>query len=128
MIKVIMKHPIEEYNQKQAETLAALPENQREWMARMFRIGNATYCYYNRVKDLSAYSNELLQVYFEEYLEGLEHEGLHKAEIKGGIEKAKKGFPFMRYVLERHDIGMDEFLKMNLSQEDYDFHKEHAKP
>ncbi|WP_420151258.1 hypothetical protein [Spirosoma sp.] len=99
-----MRHPIEKYNQQQTEALAALPESQREWMARMFRIGNATYCYYNRAKDLAVFGNteyttetsvdladwleqqidpqtenrssrELLQVYFEEYLEGLPNEG-----------------------------------------------------
>jgi hypothetical protein len=148
-----MRHPIEKYNVQQAEVLASLPEGQRDYMARMFRIGNATYCYYNRVKELSVFgqsdtqtvasnedlldwlerqltpqsesrsARELLQIYFEEYLEGLPHDGLRRAEKAGGLEKAKRSFPFRRYVLERHDIGMDEFLRMNLSTEDYAFHQ-----
>lgn len=36
-----MRHPIEEYDVHQAEVLASLPEGQREWMTRMFRIGRA---------------------------------------------------------------------------------------
>lgn len=157
-----MRHPIEKYNVQQAEVLTLLPEGQRDYMARMFRIGNATYCYYNRVNELAVFgqtdnqldsepiasnedllewlerqlapqsesrsARELLQVYFEEYLEGLPHEGLRRAEKAGGLEKAKRSFPFRRYVLERHDIGMDEFLRMNLSAEDYAFHVECGKP
>ena len=156
-----MRHPIEKYNQNQAEVLASLPEEKREWMARMFRIGNATYCYYNRAKELAVFgqangkldsepiasgedlldwlerqlahqsesrsARELLQIYFDEYVEGLQHEGLRRTMIWEGLDKAKNSFPFRRYVLERHDIGMDEFLRMNLSAEDYAYHVECGK-
>ncbi len=152
-----MRHPIEKYNVQQAEVLASLPEGQREWMARMFRIGNATYCYHNKVKDLPVFdqsadsepvasgedleewlerqlapqlesrsARELLQIYFEEYLEGLPRDGLRRAEKAGGLDKAKRSFPFRRYVLERHDIGMDEYLRIHLSAEDYAFHRSNA--
>ncbi|MBN8820867.1 MAG: hypothetical protein J0I82_02495 [Spirosoma sp.] len=153
-----MRHPIEKYNQQQEATLASLPEAEREWTARMFRIGNATYSYYNKVKELTVFeqpdnqsvassedlldwlerqlagqaesrsARELLQIYFEEYLDGLPHEGLRRAEQAGGLDKAKKSFPFRRYVLERHDIGMDEFLRMNLSAEDYTFYLASSNP
>ena len=149
-----MRHPIEKYNQHQADVLASLPDEQREWMARMFRIGNATYCYHNRVKDLAVFdtgqpdtaqdllewleplinlstksrsARELLGVYFEEYLAGLPHEGLRRAEEERGLDEAKRSFPFRRYVLERHDMGMDEFMRLNLSQEDYAFYVESSK-
>lgn len=66
-------------------------------MARMFRIGNAVYCYYNQAKDLTVFDSdqegpaydllhwleqqvgpetsnrttqEMLQIYWDEYLEG----------------------------------------------------------
>lgn len=157
-----MRHPLEEYNQRQAEALAQMPEHMRGYMARMFRIGNASYCYYNRAKELTVFgqangqlesepiassedlldwlerqvtgqsesrsARELLQIYFEEYLEGLPHDGLRRAEKASGLDKAKNSFPFRRYVLERHDIGMDEFLRMNLNAEDYAFHVECGKP
>jgi hypothetical protein len=157
-----MRHPIEKYNERQAEVLASLPEGQRDYMARMFRIGNATYCYYNRAKELTVFDStdqqaapaedliewleqqlnytsdrskvesgsarELLEVYWEEYLEGLTHDGLRRAEKEAGLDKGKSSFAFRRYVLERHDIGMDEFLRMNLSAEDYAFHVECGKP
>lgn len=157
-----MRHPIEKYNQNQAEVLASLPDDQRAWMARMFRIGNATYCYYNRAKELAVFDShnqpeepandllewleqqvnratgtperdrsrtenrsarELLQVYFEEYLEGLAHDGLRRAEREGGLDKAKTSLSFRRYVLERHDMGMDDYLRQHLSEEDYAFYQ-----
>ena len=37
-----MTHPIDKYNWQQADTLATLPADQRDYMARMFRIGNTT--------------------------------------------------------------------------------------
>lgn len=141
------------YNERQAEALASLPEEKREWMARLFRIGNATYCYYNRAKDLTVFDagdqpaelagdllewlehqlslksesrsvRELLAVYFEEYLAGLAHDRLRRAEQAAGLDKAKTSYPFRRYVLERHDIGMDEYLRQHLSGEDYAYHVE----
>lgn len=151
-----MRHPIEKYNTQQATALADMPEGMRDYMARMFRIGNATYCYYNRVKELAVFgqpgselntetvasaedlldwleqqlaprnesrsARELLAIYFEEYLAGLSHDGLRRAERARGLDEAKRSLPFRRYVLERHDMGMDEFLRMNLSAEDYAFH------
>jgi hypothetical protein len=51
-----MRHPIEEYNERQAAMLAELPENQRDYMARMFRTGNASYRYYQRADDLAVFT------------------------------------------------------------------------
>ena len=157
-----MRHPIEKYNQNQADVLAGLPDEQREWMARLFRIGNASYCYYNRVNELSVFGQtqstltietvdtaedlldwlerqlvqqnnggsgrELLAVYFEEYIAGLPSDSIRHAERARGLDDARRGFPFRRYVLERHDMGMDEYLRLHLSAEDYAFHKECGKP
>ena len=154
-----MRHPIEKYNQQQVATLAELPESQRDYMARMFRIGNASYRYYQRANELAVFNKqadfaqedsidsiddlvawlkqqaaesrsarELLEIYFEEYLAGLPHEGLRRTMQQEGIDKAKRSISFLRYLLERHDMGMDEFMRQNLSAEDYAFHLECRKP
>lgn len=76
-----MRHPIEKYNRQQAETLASLPEGQREYMARMFRIGNTIYCYYNRVKDLSVFDTvDQNTAPAEDLLEWLERQLSKKSE------------------------------------------------
>lgn len=66
-----MRHPIEEYNERQANLLASLPNEDRQYMARMFRIGNAVYCYYNRAKDLAVFGHRP-QEPAEDLLEWLE--------------------------------------------------------
>lgn len=130
-----MRHPSEKHNQSQAELLAMLPEAQREPMARLFRIGNASYVYHSRAAQLEAWaadesnlSTELLTIYFEEYLTGLPDEGIRSAERARGIDEVKRSLPFRRYLLERHDVGYDEFLQNNLSPEDYAYHLECGKP
>ncbi len=166
-----MRHPIEKYNQQQAAMLAELPESERAYMARFFRIGNATYRYYQRARELAVFTRtvdadvaapsdsvaalvawlkqqieqandpegtrlavesrsarELLTVYFEEFLAGLPHEGLRRRMKEEGIDQATRSIPFLRYLLERHDIGMDDYLRQHLSEEDYAFHLENGKP
>lgn len=156
-----MQHPIEKYNQRQAEMLATLPEGEREFWARQHRIGNAAYSYqyqFNHVAGLSndqasklpsvgppedllewleqqlsvrqesRSANELLTIYFEEYLEGLPNDRVREGERTRGLEEAKRSWPFRRYVLERNDFGMDEFMRLNLSVDDYAYYKWSGEP
>lgn len=152
-----MRHPIEKYNQIQAERLADFPPEERAFQARQFRISNAAYAYqhqFNEVaglgKDISTElpgvgphggliewlekrvssrqenrsATELIQLYFEEYLEGLPSDRVRAGERERGLEEAKRSWPFRRYVLERNDFGMNEFMRLNLSDEDYTYYKQ----
>ncbi|XAZ82160.1 hypothetical protein A6C57_27920 (plasmid) [Fibrella sp. ES10-3-2-2] len=151
-----MRHPIEKYNQIQAEQLANFAPEEREFWARQFRIGNAAYSYQYQFNDVAGLAkaetggmpgnlaewleqqlvekqddrsaNELLKIYFEEYLDGLPNERVKVSERAGGLEAAKCSWPFRRYVLERNDFGMDEFMRLNLSEEDYAFYKWSSEP
>lgn len=151
-----MRHPIEKYNQIQAEQLAHFAPEEREFWARQYRIGNAAYCYqyqFNNVAGLTEHStvnvpedlaewlegqltakqesrtaDELLQIYFEDYLDGLPNERIREGERTRGLGEAKRSWPFRRYVLERNDFGMDEFMRLNLSEEDYAYYKWSSEP
>jgi len=46
---------------------------------------------------------------------------------KQGFEACKSTLPFTRYVNERRDIGMDEWMKQHLSEEDYKTYKDSTK-
>ena len=87
-----MRHPIEEYNERQATALAEMPEETREYMARMFRIGNATNCYYNRVKELAVFSQPNTEVnnqpvdFAEDLLDWLERQVLLQNESRSARE------------------------------------------
>lgn len=151
-----MRHPIEKYDKVQAEQLANFAPEEREFWARQFRIGNAAYCYQYQFNDVAGLTssetanvpedlvewleqrlatkqenrsaNELLQIYFEEYLDGLPNERFREGERTRGLEAAKRSWPFRRYVLERNDFGMDEFMRLNLSESDYAFYKWSSEP
>nr|WP_218964757.1 hypothetical protein [uncultured Arsenicibacter sp.] len=113
-----MRHPIEKYNQRQAEMLATLPEEERAFWARQHRIGNAAYSYQYQFNDVAGLNNnqaaklpeyllewleqhlsakqeshsanELLKLYFEEYLDGLPNEKIREGERSRGLEEAKR--------------------------------------
>lgn len=39
-----------------------------------------------------------------------------------GLAICKTALPFLRYVNEREGIGMDEWMKEHLSEEDYEYY------
>jgi hypothetical protein len=83
----------------------------------------------NRAKDISGeiinllFSNndideKTLIKYYEEWLEGLPH-NIKVDMQKKGYNACKTFAPYTRYVNERTDIGMDEWMKEHLSEEDF---------
>ena len=58
-------------------------------------------------------------MYFAEYLEGIYNNKLREGEQIRGLTEAMRSWSFRRYVLERNDFGMDEFMRLNLSEDDY---------
>lgn len=77
-----MTHPIDRYNKQQAETLATLPVDQRDYMARMFRIGNTAYRYHHRL------ASEPTEEDFAEFLEGLPYDNIRRVYQAEGFDKA----------------------------------------
>lgn len=114
-----MNHPDPQIQQNQEEFLKRYPEDQREFHARLFRIGNATYRYHQ----LAASAGDIPESYFEEWLEGLPA-NIRKDMEKQGFEKCKSMLSFTRYVNECRDIGMDDWMKKHLSEEDYNVYSD----
>ncbi len=114
-----MEHPDPKCRKNQEDFLEKCSPDQREYHARFFRIGNATYRYHQLV--LSDNDN-IPEPYFVEWLNGLQ-EPIRRDMEKRGFEACKSVLSFTRYVNERRDIGMDDFLKENLSEEDYKYHR-----
>lgn len=113
-----MKHPDPELQKKQEEFLKSRPDEERELHAKLFRVGNATYRYHQLANSTN---DEQLKLYFSEWLTGLPDNIRVDMENKG-FEECKTTFPFTRYVNERNDLGLDEWLKKHLSEEDYIFY------
>lgn len=115
-----MKHPDPQCQQRQEAFLEQLPEDKRAFHARMFRIGNASYVYHNQA--LSINENRLWE-YYQEWLEGLP--GNIASEMKKrGLEYCKGSYMFTRYVNERNDLGMRDWMKEHLSEEDYRYYEQ----
>ena len=114
-----MKHPEEKYNRKQERLLSQLSEEERLFHQRMFNIGNTTYCYHQQVRK-TADGIEPTEGDFAEWLEGLP-ENMRNDMAARGFEQCKTALPFTRYVLEKHDIGMSEWMRTHLSEEDFHF-------
>ena len=108
-----MKHPNPDIQRNQERFLESCPPEEKEFHSRLFRIGNAAYCYHQ-----AAVGNEIPVEYFFEWLEGLP-EPIRVDMKKKGFEACKSVLSFTRYVNERRDIGMDEWMRGNLSDEDY---------
>lgn len=113
-----MKHPLAEKNQAQEEFLRNCPAKDRRFHELFFKIGNATYVYYEQGRGLVPGPDD-----WEEYLRGVE-EPLREKLKTAGMEKMKDSLPFRRFLLESRDFGLDEFLVKNINEEDLKEYKE----
>lgn len=108
-----MKHPNKEQRDNQKKFLAELPEEQRADHARLFRFGNASYIYH-----LEAENQEPTETDFKEWLTGLPENIRNDMEIRG-FDSCKSVLSFTRYVMEKNDIGMREWMQEHLGTNDY---------
>lgn len=109
-----MEHPNKEQRENQARMLEQLPKELREEHAQMFRLGNAAYAYHL----LASEELEPTEEDFEEWLGGLPEKVSADMKAKG-FDQCKGILSFTRYVMEKNDIGMDQWMEQNLSEEDY---------
>lgn len=116
-----MIHPNVECQKMQEDFLKNCPQEDREFHARLFRYGNAAYIYHQLADKPK--NRDSLKFYYEEWLQGLPPNIAADMKEKG-FEGCKTSLPFTRYVNERTDIGMDEWMKERLSKDDYSYYKE----
>ena len=115
-----MQHPNKKRQEEQENFLKQCTKDEKKYHARLFRLGNAAFIYHSLA---TSGNNETLKIFFTEWLEGLPAN--IKADMKRlGFDKCKNMLPFTRYVNERQDIGMDEWMKEHLTEDDYKYYKE----
>lgn len=111
-MQIKVKHPIDEKNRNQEEFIKNLKdESEKEFYLLMFSFGNATYLYHNL-------PYEAIEQDYVEWLEGLD-EPIKNDIINKGFEASKSILSFTRYVREKNDIGLEEFLKQKMGEIDY---------
>lgn len=110
MIKI--KHPDEDCNDSQAEFLANCPADQRRFHELLLTVGNITYRYHQRAIDVSPSLQD-----YHEWLEGLP-ENIRKGMQEKGFESCKSVLSFTRYVNEKNDVGLEEYIRQQMDAED----------
>ena|SRR5690554_3805872 len=111
-MQIKVKHPLKEKNRNQEEFIKNLKdEPDKEFHSLLFSYGNATYLYHNL-------PYEATEQDYNEWLEGL-NEPI-KSDMKDkGFEACKSILSFTRYVREKNDIGLEEFVKKQMGENDY---------
>lgn len=111
-MQIKVKHPIEENNLKQEEFIKNLEEeSDKNFHSLLFAFGNATYLYHNL-------AFEATESDYKEWLEGL-GEPIRNDMKNKGFEACKSILSFTRYVREKKDIGMVEFIKEQMGEQEY---------
>lgn len=109
MIKV--KHPLDDCNTSQEKLLSQFSEGQKRFQELMFSYGNSAYLYHSRAREFEPSITD-----YSEWLEGLP-ENIRKDMEQKGFEGCKGVLSFTRYVNEKNDIGMEEFIKEQMGEE-----------
>jgi myosin-crossreactive antigen len=86
----------------------------------LIRVGQAITRYYKQLN-----SKELTEQDFSQWIESLQ-EPMKGAFSKKGLEECRGVLPFQRFILELQDKGLDEYLKGELSKEDYAYYLEQS--
>ncbi|MGL6128566.1 hypothetical protein SAMN05444360_1344 [Chryseobacterium carnipullorum] len=110
------KHPLEQYNTAQENFINNLADKDKEYHSLLFSYGNASYLYHNLPIEPS----------FEDYTEWLEglQENIRKDMQSKGFETCKSILSFTRYVREKRDIHMEDFIIEKMGIEQYGKYKE----
>lgn len=108
------RHPLDKHHQSQLEFLRNLPEAQRAYHARLFRLGNASYRYQQQAE------GSITEDDFQHWLAGLP-EKMRRVVEQEGFEKSKSVLGLRRHALERRDVGYDEFVRAMVSAEDWEY-------
>jgi hypothetical protein len=113
---IYIKHPDETCNINQEKMLKSQNPEMKIFHTKMFNKMNATFQYYDQ--DILPNQED-----FEEWLEGLE-EPMKSDFRESGFESCKNQLSLRRYVLEKNDLGLDEFVNRLLKPEDVAYFEE----
>ncbi|HEV8514759.1 MAG TPA: hypothetical protein VGQ59_15855 [Cyclobacteriaceae bacterium] len=106
-------HPDPKCVKAQEEFLAACDPNQRRFHELIFMYGNIAYRYHKGAKEFDPTVNDWL-----EWIEGLD-EPMKRKFRNDGFSACKNVLSFTRYVNEKNDVGIDEYIKLHMPPEDW---------
>lgn len=107
-----MTHPDPDCNRYQAEFLEKCPAGDRAMHELIFKIGNATFRYHELAK-----TYQPTEADWKEWIAGLP-DPVQSAMREKGFDDCRTILSFTRYVNEKNDVGLDAYLKENISPKD----------
>lgn len=110
---IYVKHPDKKTRENQIAFLEKCPPDEFEFRVLFLNYGNTTYRYMNLSRGEATADD------FEDWLEGLPDKVRNHFRTEG-FEVAKSVLAFQRHVLERRDLGMDEYIQKLLRPEDWE--------
>lgn len=110
---IYVKHPSLQIRENQIDFLLSKGDDNFDFWLLSMNFGNASYRYMSLARGEETIED------FEEWLEGLP-ENIRKDFEEKGFEASKSAWPFRRHVMERRDIGMDEYIKGLLCPADWE--------
>lgn len=110
---IYVKHPDKKTRENQIAFLEKCPPDEFEFRVLFLNYGNTTYRYMNLSRSEATADD------FEDWLEGLPDKVRNHFRTEG-FEVAKSVLAFQRHVLERRDLGMDEYIQKLLRPEDWE--------
>jgi hypothetical protein len=113
-----MEYPDPKIRRYQAKFLADCPPGEQAFHAALFRTAKAAYRYHQQASQIIEPTRED----FDSWLHGLPAP-IQQAMETDGFEKCRKYLPFTRHVMEPRDIGMDTWMKNQLSEEVFQYWK-----
>lgn len=114
---LIPRHPFDECHHAQLKCLFNTPAGELERTAQLLRFGNATYCYYHFNEA------DVTEADYLEWLAGLPERPQATMRVLG-FEGNKDALPLRRYVLEKNDVGLSDYLRVLLSPADWQAYQE----
>jgi len=90
-------------------------------MDKLLQIGKVISSYYSQLK-----AKELTETDFSLWIESL-GEPMKTVFKKKGLEGCRGVLNFQRFILETEDKGLEEYLKNELTEEDYNYWRDHSK-
>jgi hypothetical protein len=106
-------HPDPKCVRAQEDFLANCDPQQRRFHELLFKFGNVSFRYHLAAKEFEPTLTD-----WNEWIDGLD-EPMKSSFRKQGFDSCRGVLSFTRYVNEKNDIGMEEFVKLHLSADDY---------
>lgn len=107
-------HPNPEKRKAQSEFLDRCPPEEKRFHELMFMFGNVTYRYHHEAKGYKPSMED-----WREWISGL-NEPIKSDMEKRGFEQGRSILAFTRYVMEKNDVGLEEYLKQHIDSKDFE--------